>query len=222
FAHSSGIHQDGLMKSRDVYEIIDPAEVGCTETEMVLTARSGRHAFQSAIEKLGFNIEEEEDFEVLFQEYLDLADKKKEVYYNDLFYLVEDYYIKRHGKKGKENGMGLQLYELVNLQVISNDIFPTASVKIKKGEEVSTDSATGDGPVDALYTALHNIVGFDINLKEYKISNVSRGKEALGRVTLQLLFKDRTYPARAIDTDIIKASALAYLNGINRIIIENR
>jgi len=222
FAHSSGIHQDGLMKSRDVYEIIDPAEVGCTEMEMVLTARSGRHAFRSAIEKLGFVIEEEADFKVLFKNYLELADKKKEVYYNDLLYLVEDYYIKKHGQEGKVNGNGLKLYELINLQVISNDIFPTATVRIKKGDKIYTESATGDGPVDALYTAIRAIVGLDIGLREYKISNVSRGKEALGRVTLQLSYNDKTFPARAIDTDIIKASALAYLNGVNRIIIENR
>lgn len=221
FAHSSGIHQDGLMKSRDVYEIINPAEVGITDMEMILTARSGKHAFKNGLAKIGFNFDNEEEFSELFSRYLELADKKKEVYYHDLFYLAENYMLEKYGKTHVEqNGSGLKLFELINLQVISNDIFPTATVKVRRGEDIFEESATGDGPVDALYSAIRNIVGIDITLNEYKISSISRGKEALGKVTLQLTYQDKVYSARAIDTDIIKASALAYLNGVNRIIME--
>lgn len=221
FAHSSGIHQDGLLKSRDVYEIINPKDVGYQEMEMVLTARSGKHAFRNALEKIGFTIEDEDDFTELFQQYLDLADKKKEVYYHDLFYLVENFMLDKHGHQHvQENSRGINLYELDALQVISNDIFPTATVRIKRANEILEESASGDGPIDALYSAIKKITDYDIELNEYKISSISRGKEALGRVSLQLKYQDNIYSARAIDTDTIKASALAYINGVNRIIME--
>ncbi|QTM00066.1 2-isopropylmalate synthase [Iocasia frigidifontis] len=215
FAHSSGIHQDGLLKSRDVYEIINPADVGCEEMEMVLTARSGKHAFRNALEKIGFQLDNEDEFAELFDKYLELADKKKEVYYHDLFYLANIFMIEKHGKS-----TSIRLYELENLQVISNDLFPTATVKLKRGNETYQGSAAGDGPIDALYSAIKSMINIELELKEYKISSISRGKEALGKVALKLSYQDKIYSSRAIDTDIIKASALAFLNGINRIIME--
>ncbi|MEJ6949661.1 2-isopropylmalate synthase [Natronospora cellulosivora (SeqCode)] len=222
FAHSSGIHQDGLLKSRDVYEIMAPADVGCQEMELVLTARSGKHAFKNALDMAGFEIDNQ-DFADLFAEYLKLADKKKEIYFHDLFYLVEDFMIKRHGAEHAIPNMSdIQLYEIDDIQVVSNSQFPTATVRIKKGDQEMIDSATGDGPIDALYTAIKKIVGLDIELKEYKISSISRGKEALGRVNLQLEYNEKVYSSRAVDTDIIKASGIAYLNGINRIIMESK
>lgn len=220
FAHSSGIHQDGLLKSRDVYEIINPEDVGYQQMELILTARSGKHAFKNALEKIGFQIDEASDFAALFQEYLELADKKKEVYYHDLFYLVENFMIEKEGSnyKGRKS---VKLFELSALQVIINDSLPTATVRINRGEDVLEDSATGDGPVDALYTVIRKISGYDVELVEYKISSNSRGKEALGRVSIQMKYGDNIYSARAIDTDIIKASAMAYINGINRILMES-
>lgn len=215
FAHSSGIHQDGLLKSREVYEIITPEDVGAEPMELILTARSGRHAFKNALAKLGFSSSSDEQFENLFASFLKLADLKKEVYHNDLAYLIEkDGYESKH-----QINPGIGLFELVSLQVVSNDIFPTAAVKIKRGQEILQASANGDGPVDALYSAIKSLVQMDLELQEYKISSVSRGKEALGRVSLKLLYQGRVYSARAFDTDIIKASALAFLNGVNEILI---
>lgn len=220
FAHSSGIHQDGLLKSRDVYEIINPEDLGYQEMELILTARSGKHAFRNALAKIGFEIEDQDDFTKLFQQYLTLADKKKEVYYHDLFYMVENFMIEKEGDSYREINKGIKLFELIATQVISNEELPTATVQMKRDEEIFKDSSTGDGPIDALYTVIRKITGFDVELLEYKISSNSRGKEALGRVSIQLKYKDKIYSARAIDTDIIKASALAYLNGINRIVME--
>lgn len=220
FAHSSGIHQDGLLKSRDAYEVVRPEDVGVEDMELILTARSGRHAFKDALMKLIHGNIDDSEFENLFSKFLELADLKKEIYAHDLYYLVDRYYSAKGEVQEEVNKVSGKLYELVNSQVVSNDIFPSASVRIRRGEEVFRDSAVGDGPIDALYTAIKNIVNLDVELVEYKISSVSRGKEALGRVSLQLKYNGKIYSAKAVDTDIIRASALAFLNGINTIVIE--
>jgi 2-isopropylmalate synthase len=222
FAHSSGIHQDGLLKSRDVYEVISPEDVGVENMEMILTARSGRHAFKNATEKIGFTFKNEQDFEYLFSKFLELADAKKEVYDHDIYYLIEKYNNEKTLSNNTENQIaGIDLYELMSFQVVSNDIFPTATVKLIKGKEILKHSSVGDGPIDALYSAIKEIVGMDINLKEYKISSMSRGKEALGRVSIRIEHTNgKIYSARAMDTDVIKASALAFINGINSIFLD--
>lgn len=222
FAHSSGIHQDGLLKSRDVYEIISPEDVGVENIEIILTARSGRHAFKNAAEKMGFICKEDQQFEFMFGKFLELADVKKEVYDNDIYYLFEKYSNdKAQIGSGENHGMGYDLYHLVSFQVVSNDIFPTATIKLKKGGEIFRHSSVGDGPIDALYTAIKEITGMDIELKEYKISSMSRGKEALGRVNIRIGYVNgKVYSARGMDTDVIKASAMALINGINSIILD--
>lgn len=219
FAHSSGIHQDGLLKSREAYEIISPTEVGLNDMELVLTARSGRHAVKNAIEKLGFTQLTDRQFEDLFVDFLTLADTKKEVYNHDLYAIVENYYTRHaihHEDIGHYSG---RFYELVDLQVVSNTSFPSASVEIKKGNQTFKSSAVGSGPIDALYSCIAEIIELDVKLLEYKISSVSRGKEALGKVKLQVEFQGEKYIAKATDTDVIKASALAYLNAVNSIIV---
>ena len=223
FAHSSGIHQDGLLKSRDVYEIICPEDVGVENMEIILTARSGRHAFKNAAEKIGYIFEDDENFEQLFLKFIDLADVKKEVYNHDIYYLIEKYNAEKAAtEKPINQSLDCELYELVSFQVVSNDILPTATVKIKRGDALLKDSSVGDGPIDALYSAIKNVVNMDIDLKEYRISSMSRGKEALGRVNIKIANKEgKIYSARAIDTDVIKASALAFINGINAILLES-
>ncbi len=220
FAHSSGIHQDGLLKAREVYEVIAPEEVGVENMDIILTARSGRHAFRNAAEKLGCKFKDEEDFEILFTRFLELADAKKEVYDHDVYYLIEKHNSSKPDAERFDTGTKLDLFELVSFQVVSNDIFPTATIKLKKGNDSFRHSAVGDGPIDALYTAIKEIAGLEVDLKEYKISSMSRGKEALGRVSIRIGFNEKIYTARAMDTDVIKASALALINGINAIILE--
>jgi 2-isopropylmalate synthase len=112
-------------------------------------------------------------------------------------------------------------YELLDLQVISNSIFPSASIKIKKGKQVLKSSAVGTGPIDALYSAIAEISQLDIKLLEYNISSVSRGKEALGKVKIQVEYNGEKYTAKATDTDIMKASALAFINAINSIVVDH-
>ncbi|KMY50308.1 2-isopropylmalate synthase [Peribacillus loiseleuriae] len=221
FAHSSGIHQDGLLKSRDAYEIISPTEVGLSDMELVLTARSGRHAVKNALEKLGFNQLTDPQFEDIFAGFLELADVKKEVYNHDLYVIVENYYSKHDMNNQDIKYYSDNFYELMDLQVISNTIFPSASVKIKKGNQIYKSSTVGSGPIDALYSSIKEIIDLDIKLLEYKISSVSRGKKALGKVKLQVEYNGEKYIAKATDTDVIKASALAYINAVNSIVVEN-
>ncbi|MCL2773550.1 MAG: 2-isopropylmalate synthase [Oscillospiraceae bacterium] len=218
FAHSSGIHQDGLLKSRQVYEIIDPQDVGIEDMELVLTARSGRHAVKNTVESMGFHDLSDDDFEQVHQKFLELADKKKEIYYHDLYYIVKNFL---ESKEIVPDAHTAKIYELVNYQVISSDIFPSASVKVKCGDEVVVKTSTGNGPVDALYTAIKEIVNMPVSLLEYKISSISQGEEAMGRVRIQVKFEDKTYTSSATDVDTIKASATALLNCVNQIKIEN-
>ncbi|MGG0536844.1 2-isopropylmalate synthase [Priestia aryabhattai] len=220
FAHSSGIHQDGLLKARDAYEIISPIEVGLDDMELVLTARSGRHAVKNALESLGFNEMTNIQFEGIFEAFLALADAKKEVYNHDLYVIVENYYAKNDIHNQDIMHYSNHFYELIDLQVISNTDFPSASVKIKKGDQILKSSAVGSGPIDALYSAITEISDLDIKLIEYNISSVSRGKEALGKVKIQVEYKGEKYIAKATDTDVMKASAFAYINAVNSIVVD--
>lgn len=219
FAHSSGIHQDGLLKSRDAYEIINPKEVGLEDMELILTARSGRHAVRSTLEKLGFTQLTDEQFEGIFAAFLELADAKKEIYDHDLYIIVENYF-KSLDSQQEITQYSDQFYKLVDLQVISNPLFPSASVKVMKGDQILEGSAVGSGPIDALYTAITNLCELDIQLNEYNINSVSRGKEALGKVKIQVEFRGERYRAKATDTDIMKASALAFINALNSIVVD--
>lgn len=218
FAHSSGIHQDGLLKSRDAYEIVHPEDVGLEDMELILTARSGRHAVKNALEKLGFDDLSEQEFEGIFDGFLKLADAKKEVYNHDLYVIVENYYDQHASENTPITHYSNSFYNFEDLQVVSNSTFPSASVKISRGADVYKASAVGSGPIDALYSAISDITKIDIKLVEYNISSVSRGKEALGKVKITVEHEDETYIAKAADTDILKASALAYVNAINSII----
>ena len=218
FAHSSGIHQDGLLKSRDAYEIVHPEDVGLEDMELILTARSGRHAVKNALEKLGFDDLSEQEFEGIFDGFLKLADAKKEVYNYDLYIIVEYYYDQHASENTPITQYSHSFYTFEDLQVVSNSTFPSASVKISRGADILKASAVGSGPIDALYSAIADITKIDVKLVEYNISSVSRGKEALGKVKITVEHEDEKYIAKAADTDILRASALAYVNAINSII----
>lgn len=221
FAHSSGIHQDGLLKSRDAYEIIDPREVGLEDMELVLTARSGRHAVKDALSRLGFTNLEQRDFETIFEQFLILADEQKEVFTHDLYVIVKSHFAETEEENEEVRRFASNFYELVDLQVISNPQFPSANIEVKKGEEVLTSSSVGTGPIDALYTAISELIDFKVDLVEYQISSISRGKEAQGKVKVTVDYQGEKYTANAADTDVIKASAQAYINAVNNIVVDN-
>lgn len=210
FAHSSGIHQDGVLKERSTYEIIDPVDVGAGGSAIVLTARSGRHALRHRLEALGIAVTDEE-FERVHEEFLLLADKKKEVYDEDLEALV-----------GETERSANEVYHLEHLQVTTGDPgIPTATVElIDRDGNRFVDSSHGTGPVDALYKAINRIVAVDNDLTEFRVEAVTRGIDALGEVTIRVTSPDgRVFTGRGAHSDIIVASARAYTNALNRLLV---
>src|SRR5699024_10125606 len=193
-------------------------DVGLEDMELILTARSGRHAVQNTLEKLGFIDFTEEQFEEIFAEFLHVADIEKEVHNHHLLMIMQNFFEKHDSTH--QDRFDHVFYELKDLQVISNTQFPSASVIVKYGDETLTESAVGSGPIDALYSALLNVVDLDITLIEYNISSVSRGKESQGKVNIEVEFAGDKYIAQATDTDVIKASALAYINAVNDIVVQ--
>lgn len=213
FAHSSGIHQDGLLKSKDVYEIMDPETIGAPPMELVLTARSGKHAFMHVSKKLGFEIQEEHIPEV-FQKFLNMADQKKEIYDNDILTLFKSC-------ANVRNIFDKELWQLEEYQITATSTLPTATVKLLKGDNgVVISSKNGVGVIDALYSSIIDAVKYPIELIDYRINSLSRGKGSLGKVTTQIRYQDKIYQGKAIEQDIMKASALAFINAINKIILD--
>jgi 2-isopropylmalate synthase len=209
FAHSSGIHQDGVMKERTTYEIIDPAQVGADASGIVLTARSGHTALRRRLEDLGFPLDEE-TFEQVYVRFLEIADRKKEVYDEDLEALMAEY----------DRNLDA-LWTLKTLQVSCGvPLVATATVVLvdKSGAEHLANT-TGTGPIDATFKALAQIIQMEIDLKEFVVQAITRGEDALGEVTVRVENTVGTvFSGRGADGDIIVSSAKAYLNALNRML----
>ena len=208
FAHESGIHQDGILKERTTFEIMSPSDVGAQETTLVLGKHSGRHALRTRLENMGFRLSDEQ-LEDIFTRFKVLADKKKEVYDEDLAAMMEELL-----------ETAPDLFELVSFQISSgNELVPTATVRVRlRGEEeVQCDAATGDGPVDAIYNCIGRITGIEAKLLDYRIRAVTGGRDAQGEVTLRIASGATEANGRALSTDILEASALAYVRAINRV-----
>ncbi len=208
FSHSSGIHQDGVLKNKETYEIIDAEFIGGSAAHMCLTARSGRHAVMDQLKKIGFSLDKDQ-LDVLYEHFVNLADKKKEVYPEDLEALVLD-----HLSAGRPK------YKLDYLQTISGSkSVPAAVIRLKKEDDSYIEEvATGSGPIDAAYNAINKITGLNIGLEKYRINAVTQGRDALGEVQVNLSYQDRTITGRGTSTDIIEASVKAYLNGLNKLL----
>lgn len=208
FAHSSGIHQDGILKEKTTFEIMTPESVGVPDTRIVLTSRSGRHALKTRLEELGYELDEEV-FERAHARFKLVADKKKEVFDEDLQALLED-----------ERGMVSGGYRLVSLYAVTgNKTVPTATVTLEKEGDTAEESSTGDGPVDACYRAIDLITGLSPSLEEYSLRAVTGGKEAMGEVSVRIELEGKTFSGRGASTDIVEASTKAYLRAVNKIIV---
>ena len=213
FAHSSGIHQDGVLKKRDTYEIIDPADVGAGQSQIVLTARSGHAALKHRLVELGYDYEGEQ-LDQIYQAFLDLADKKKEVYDEDLESLV-------HERERQESAV----YVLEAVQTsCGTSMIPTATVTLRtQADQLLTACDYGTGPVDAMYKAVNKIVQVDNDLTEFSVKSVTRGIDAIGEVTIRLTAPDgEVYSGRGADSDITVSSALAYVNALNRLLNDKK
>jgi len=207
FSHSSGIHVDGVLKKRETYEIMKPEDVGSPKTRVVLTARTGRHGLRHRLKEMGYELTKEE-LDKTYEKFLEIADKKKEIFDEDIAVIIND-----------EIRIAEKTYELQYLHVAcGTGTLPTASVKMKIKDEVKQAAACGDGPVDAAYEAIRLATGKSPKLKNYSIRAVTSGKEALGEATASITEDGRTYVGRGISTDIIEASAKAYVDAINRMV----
>jgi 2-isopropylmalate synthase len=204
FAHESGIHQDGVLKDKQTYEIMTPESVGVGKTKLVLGRHSGRHGLKSRLKELGYNLSEAE-LQKAYEAFLLLADKKKEVFDDDLRVLM-----------GDEIYSEKQLYELQYLHVnAGTDMIPTATVKIKSDTETFQESSTGDGPVDATFNAIERALGFKLTVESYNVRSVTSGRQALGEAIIRIRNGENSFTGRGTSTDIIEASAKAYLQAIN-------
>ncbi|MBL7187345.1 MAG: 2-isopropylmalate synthase [Phycisphaerae bacterium] len=207
FAHSSGIHVDGFLKKRETYEIMRPEDIGLAESRVVLTARTGRHGLRHRLEEMGYTLSEQE-LEKTYERFLAVADKKHEMFDEDLAAIISD---EIHAIE--------QVHILEYLHVAcGTGTLPTASVKIKTKDEIKQAAACGDGPVDAAYEAIREATGLSPKLENYSIRAVTGGKEALGEATVRITEDGRTFTGRGISTDIIEASAKAYVDAINRMV----
>jgi len=208
FAHSSGIHQDGVLKSRTTYEIMNPEDVGVEESALLLTARSGRNGVNSRLKHLGFQLTVPQ-LESLFNRFKTLADKKKYVFDDDLMALVDE----------DNRGKAPELFHLDYLNTNSGTgVVPTATVRLKKEGEVFQEAACGDGPVDAAYRAMDKICGLTPELQDYSLHSVSSGHDAQGEVTVRVEHKGLVVSGKGASTDIVEASARAYLSALNKIL----
>ncbi len=207
FAHSSGIHQDGVLKNRENYEIIDPVEVGVSESSIDLTARSGRAALKHRLQILGYTLEFE-DLNKVYEDFLELADKKKSINDEDLQILV--------GKKHLVDNKGIVLE---HLQVLCGaSTIPMATVTLNINGESFTASEQGNGPVDAAYKAVKKLVRHKIKLEEFLVQAITKGSDDLGKVHVQIENKGRTFYGFSGNTDIISASVEAFIDAINKIV----
>ncbi|MCW2476088.1 2-isopropylmalate synthase [Candidatus Symbiopectobacterium sp. NZEC151] len=207
FAHSSGIHQDGVLKNRSNYEIMTPESIGLKEVQLNLTSRSGRAAVKHRMEEMGY---QESDFNLdqLYTDFLKLADKKGQVFDYDLEALA---FI--NSQQEDEEFYRLDAF---NVQSGSNTI-ATASVQLACGGEVQAEAATGNGPVDAVYQAINRITGYGIELVKYQLSAKGQGRDALGQVDIVAAYQGRRFHGVGLATDIVESSAKAMVNVLNNI-----
>ena len=209
FAHESGIHQDGMLKDRTTYEIINPETVGVTKSSLVLGKHSGRHAFNDRLCELGFDLNEEE-LDRAFARFKDLADKKKEISDEDIKALIND-----------EFRVIPDRFKLRYLHFTGGStIVPTATVGVEGSKGRVEAAACGDGPVDAAFNAIDQITGLPGTLAEYKLNAVTGGKDALGEVVVKVEVGDLKVAGRGESTDIVEASVKAYMNAINKAAFE--
>jgi len=208
FSHESGIHQDGVIKMPITYEIMDPKTVGIPASSLVLGKLSGRHAFRERLAELGYSLSDE-DLNHAFIAFKELADKKKEVTDRDIEFVI-----------AQELRTASEAYHLDHVQVSCGDEgIPTASVRlIGPDGQVLADAALGAGPVDAVYKAINRLVGVSNLLTEFSVKSVTGGIDAIGEVLIRIESDGVTYTGRGGDTDIIVASAKAYMNALNRLL----
>jgi len=211
FAHEAGIHQDGMLKERTTYEIMQPADVGFTKTDLVLGKHSGRAALADRAKALGYNLSGDQ-LRTVFDAFKVLADKKKEVYDGDIAALIEQ---QIHDVADSWSLIGYQV-------AAGSGQTPSVSLTLKHGDREVTDTvASGDGPIDAMFLAIEKVTGVVTTCKDFRVQAVTVGKDAQAEVNVELERNGRVYRGRGVSTDSIEASGKAFLNAINRIAVHS-
>jgi len=207
FAHESGIHQHGVMAARETYEIMKPEDIGISASKLVLGKHSGRHAFKQRTEALGYKLTDEQ-IDKAFTKFKVLADKKKEVFDEDIAALIDE-----------QIEQVQEVWTLGGVQTTAgSNAIPTATVTLIKEGRSYTDAAIGDGPVDAVYKAIGRITGLEPRLTDYALRALTSGTDAQGEVTIEVEHQGRRFRTRGVSTDIVESSARAYLAAVNRAI----
>jgi 2-isopropylmalate synthase len=211
FAHESGIHQDGMLKHAGTYEIMTPESVGLTRSTLVMGKHSGRHAFKAKLKELGFELGDNA-VEEAFRRFKDLADKKKDVYDEDIVALVDDQVVRSN-----------EHIRFVSLQVIAGSRGPQrADLELEIDGEVRSTTATGDGPVDATFNAIKQLFPHDVRLQLYQVQAVTAGTDAQAEVTVRLEENGKTVNGQGADTDTLVASCKAYLHALNKLLTKRQ
>ena len=209
FAHESGIHQDAILKKRITYEIMDPHDVGIADSQLILGKHSGRHAFRDRLKTLGFHLNEEQ-LNKAFERFKEVADKKKDIFDDDLRIIVED-----------EVRISKPIWTLSSFEINSGSkIKPRAQVILIKAGKNLSGASSGDGPVDACFKAIDKITGYKVKLEDFRLEAVTSGKDALGQVSLKLNACGSTVSGRGSSTDIVEAAIKAYLDAVNKLHIK--
>lgn len=206
FAHEAGIHQHGILQERSTYEIMRAEDVGFVGQNLVLGKHSGRHAFRDRVKELGFELSEE-DVQKAFDDFIALADKKKEVYDSDIIALIDNRLTDAPAR-----------WKLMSFHTSAGSAaIPTATLELQCDDQpVLCDAATGDGPIDAVFRALERIMELTARLEDFNVRSVSEGKDALGEVRVTINVLGRHYLGKGVSTDIIEAAALSYLQALNK------
>jgi 2-isopropylmalate synthase len=208
FAHEAGIHQAGILKERTTYEIMTPQSVGLESNSLVLGKHSGRHALKNKLEEMGYPLDKEKLNEV-FEKFKKLADKKKEIFIEDLEAIVSEEIIRKIPETFQLD------YFHINT---GNSTLPTATVRLLFQDKKFEDAACGDGPVDASFRAIDRITKFKLKLVDYQVRALTRGKDAQGEATIKIKDeKGNIFTGRSVSTDTLEASIRAYLKAVNRV-----
>jgi len=208
FSHESGIHQHGMLKNRLTYEIITPSSVGREESKLVLGRHSGKHGFRHKLQVLGITLNDAQ-LETAFQQFLNLADQKKEIYDEDIFSIISTQF-----------GSDVDLYQLADYHVESSKKgHPLATVKIRKGETLMEGTGKGDGSISSILHAIEQAIGISPTLVEFSVNSTTPGTQALGEVSILISIDKKQSKGRGSSTDVIEASAIAYLNAISHNIL---
>ena len=208
FAHEAGVHQHGIIMNRQTYEIMQPEDVGLSESVLTLGRRSGKHGLRKRLEDLGYELTEAELADT-YDRFLEVADKKKQVYDEDLEMIM---------REATETAPAV--WTMVSLQTVAGEsTMPTATVRLEKEGEIHEDAACGNGPVDASCKAIERITGMEVMLEDYSVRSITVGKDAMGEATVKVRSNGREAIGKAASTDIVEASAKAFLNAVNRLLV---